>query len=153
MKTSTIGNSFYMKDIEQLDLSMIKVKLQDKEEGQGWSKDLCEEAEVEYKRFLALKRAYPDHEIVPNGIIDKFWHQHILDTQKYANDCNDLFGYFMHHYPYFGMNGSQDAQNLVDAFDETKILYQQQFGNPYTGKAVRCKPPKCRTQCKPVKCK
>lgn len=140
-------------DILDLDLTMIKLKLQDTEEGLGWSLEQCDEAEVEYKRFLVLKRLYPEKDIVPNGVIDKFWHQHILDTQKYAIDCNNLFGYFVHHFPYFGMNGKEDAQNLTNAFEETKQLYLEHFGDEFVGFAKRCKAPKCRTQCKPMKCK
>jgi hypothetical protein len=143
----------FMEDIESLDFSMLKLKLQDKEEGQGWTPGLCDDAEYQYKRFLALKRLFPDKDIVPNGAIDKFWHQHILDTAQYAKDCDVVFGYFMHHFPYFGMNGSQDAQNLTDAFEETKDLYYQHFGEEYVGMAKRCAAPKCRTQCKPMKCK
>jgi hypothetical protein len=115
--------------------------------------DECNQVEEEYRRFLALKREYPDKDIVPHKTIDVFWHQHILDTAKYAQDCEAIFGYFLHHFPYFGMNGKQDAQNLMDAFEETKILYQQHFSKNYIGMAKRCKAPKCRTQCKPVKCK
>lgn len=144
---------FYMNDIDSLNLEMIKQKLKDKEEGEGWSKELCNETEIEYKKFLALKRHYPNKDIVPNGAIDKFWHQHILDTEKYATDCKNLFGYFLHHFPYFGMNGKQDAKNLVDAFEDTKSIYKKHFGEDYIGFAKRCKAPKCRTQCKPMKCK
>jgi len=143
----------FMEDINNIDFSMIKLKLQDKEEGQGWSKNQSDETEIEYKKFLALKRTYPEKEIVPNRAVDLFWHQHILDTAKYAEDCENLFGYFIHHFPYFGMNGKRDAQNLVDAFEETKQLYNMHFNQDYTGKATRCKAPKCRTQCKPMKCK
>lgn len=142
-----------MHDIADLNLEMVKRKLQDPEEGEGWSMEFCDEAEVEYKRFLALRRRYPDRDIVPTGPIDTFWHQHILDTERYATDCKRIFGYFLHHYPYFGMNGPEDAKNLVTAFEETKELYRKHFGIPYIGAAKRCKPPKCRTQCKPVKCK
>lgn len=137
-----------MDDIEALDLSMIKRKLQDPEEGMGWSPEECDDVEVEYRRYLALKRAYPEQEIVPNQPVDKFWHYHILDTQKYAEDCRHLFGYFLHHYPYFGMNGVEDEQALADAFDETVSLYEAHFGTSYAASASRC-----RTQCKPVKCK
>ena len=143
----------FMDDINELDFTMIKRKLQDKEEGQGWNKQQCNEAEKEYKKFLALKRTYPEKEIVPNRVVDLFWHQHILDTEKYGEDCEIIFGHFVHHFPYFGMNGKQDAQNLVDAFDETKQLYNLHFGKDYIGQASRCKAPKCRTQCKPMKCK
>ncbi|GAA4340890.1 glycine-rich domain-containing protein [Flaviaesturariibacter amylovorans] len=143
----------FMNDIDQLDFSMIKMKLQDKEEGQGWTKKQCEDAEIEYKRFLSLKRTYPNLEVVPNKAIDMFWHQHILDTAKYADDCESIFGYFLHHYPYFGMNGEQDAENLNTAFEETKVLYRKHFGIDYVGEAPKCKAPKCRTACKPMKCR
>lgn len=145
----------FIKDILQLDLSMIKLKLQDKEEGQGWSTEFCEQAELEYKRFLAMKRHFPNIEIVPNKVVDVFWHQHILDTVKYCDDCQELFGYFVHHFPYFGMGGKEDYQNLCDAFEKTKSIYQNMFGQPYTtienenGSNMA----RCRTACKPVKCK
>lgn len=153
VKFQIIETALFMNDIEATDFTMVKLKLQDNEEGQGWSTAQCDEAEIEYKRFMALKRSYPDKEIVPHHNVDIFWHQHILDTAKYAEDCDALFGYFLHHYPYFGMNGEQDAQNLSDAFEETKRLYKKHFHVDYVGMAKRCKAPKCRTQCKPVKCK
>jgi hypothetical protein len=141
-----------MHDIEALDLSMIKRKLQDAEEGLGWTAEECAEIEVEYKRYLALKRAYPDREIVPNQPVDKFWHYHILDTMKYAEDCQQIFGYFLHHYPYFGMNGAEDEKALQDAFDETTELYAAHFAAVYGGDALERRA-RCRTACKPVKCK
>lgn len=137
-----------MDDIEALDLSMIKTKLQDAEEGLGWTAEQCDEVEIEYKRYLALKRAYPDVEIVPNKLVDAFWHAHILDTQKYAEDCSTLFGFFLHHYPYFGMGGEGDYQALCDAFDQTRELYDLHFSQGYGAEASRC-----RTQCKPVRCR
>jgi hypothetical protein len=143
----------FVEDINEIDFTMIKLKLQDKEEGLGWTSSQCNEAEREYKRFLALKREYPEKDIVPHRQLDHFWHQHILDTEKYARDCQEIFGQFLHHYPYFGMNGDQDAQNLTNAFEETKALYLLHFGEEYLGFAKRCKAPKCRTQCKPMKCR
>jgi hypothetical protein len=134
--------------IAALNLEMVKLKLQDADEGPGWDLATCELASMEYRRFLALKLAFPEKEIVPNRVVDLFWHQHILDTVAYAKDCEAVFGQFMHHFPYFGMNGADDAQNLVDAFEETKRLYAMSFGEAYgEGRG------KCRTQCKPMKCK
>jgi hypothetical protein len=141
-----------MHDIEALDLSMIKRKLQDPEEGMGWDVDECDEIEVEYKRYLALKRAYPDRDIVPNQPVDKFWHYHILDTMKYAEDCQSIFGYFLHHYPYFGMSGPEDEQALREAFDETAALYESHFGGLYAGGEEKGRA-RCRTGCKPMKCR
>jgi hypothetical protein len=140
-------------DIAIINFEMIKLKLQDEEEGAGWSVAECAQAESEYVKFLALKRAYPYKEIVPHKQIDQFWHFHILDTEKYALDCEKIFGYFLHHYPYFGMNGDEDMQNLIDSFEETKWLYKLHFHTDYLGEAPKCKAPKCRTACKPMKCR
>ena len=143
----------FMEDINSIDFTMVKQKIQDKEEGLGWSAAQCDDVEIEYKKFLALKRSYPDKEVVPNKQVDLFWHQHILDTQKYAEDCENIFGYFLHHFPYFGMRDKQDMQNLVDAFEETKALYAMHFTEALTGEVPKCKTHHCRTGCKPVKCK
>lgn len=40
--------------IAAIDLEMIKMKMALPDEGEGWSKEKCNEAEVEYKRFLHL---------------------------------------------------------------------------------------------------
>ena len=141
--------------LNSLDFSMLKLKLQDAEEGLGWSAEECDLAEQDYKRFLALKFAYPDDEIVPNQLIDKFWHYHILDTMAYAADCQQVFGYFVHHFPYFGMRGAADEQALHVAFADTNALYLQHFGQGIAG-AKGGKgggQGKCRTACKPQKCK
>jgi hypothetical protein len=111
-----------------LDLDPIKLKLMDKEEGQGWSRAQADHYELEYKRFLALLARFPDEVIAPSSNVDKVWHAHILDTMKYAEDCQNIFGYFLHHFPYFGMRGEEDAANLRRAADNMKQLYEQEFG-------------------------
>lgn len=83
---------------------------------------------MEYKRYLILLAKYPDETIVPTVDADKFWHAHILDTMRYAEDCEQVFGYFLHHYPYFGLRGEQDAVNQNDAADTMRRLYQKEFG-------------------------
>lgn len=151
--TPTKNQKIYMVDINAIDFAMIKLKLQDQEDGLGWTEDACNIAENQYKKFLALKRLYPEKDIVPHKAIDDFWHQHILDTEKYAEDTETIFGYFLHHYPYFGIKGEQDKKDLESAFEETKRLHFQHFNEPYIGMAKKCKPKNCRTACKPVKCK
>jgi hypothetical protein len=140
-----------MAGMDALDLSMIKVKLADPEEGAGWSPDYCDRVEVEYRRYLALSRYYPERPIVPSKLIDTFWHAHILDTQAYAPDCDRVFGVFLHHYPYFGMRGPEDAQALGAAYDNTLELYEHHFGAPpedlwARSGASRC--PNCGNRCK-----
>jgi hypothetical protein len=136
--------STIMDGINDLDLEMIKLKLMDQEEGEGWSREYAEQVEEEYRKFLALTRAFPDMAIVPSEPVDKFWHNHILDTQKYAPDCEKVFGFFLHHFPYFGMRGEEDMNNLNKSWDNTIDAYRKFFGDPPAGfwnSGMRC--PKC----------
>ncbi|MEC4721929.1 hypothetical protein RY831_22425 [Noviherbaspirillum sp. CPCC 100848] len=112
-----------------LDLDPIKFKLMDTKEGHGWTREEADRHELEYRRFLALVAKYPEEAITPDSNVDKFWHGHILDTMKYAQDCEQVFGYFLHHFPYFGMRGDEDAANLAQAAAKTRSLYQQEFGH------------------------
>lgn len=117
-----------LKAVEQLDLGPIMFKLVHGDEGPKWSIAQVQVAERWYKRFLILNLKYPNAVIVPNKIIDQFWHQHILDTRKYAQDCESVFGAFLHHFPYFGIRDEQDARNLGHAFQQTKELFRSEFG-------------------------
>ena len=137
--------------IATIDLGMVKLKLMDKEEGENWTADQCERIELEYRRYLSLSRRYPDKPIVPSRLVDTFWHFHILDTLAYVDDCGKAFGYFLHHYPYFGMRGEKDAQALGTAYDETLELYKSHFGPPpediwVREGASRC--PNCGRRCR-----
>lgn len=116
--------------IAEIDLEMVKMKLCDVDEGQGWSFKQCESAEIEYKRFLHLNMKYKKAVIVPNKIMDTIWHYHILDTRAYHKDSEKIFGGYFHHFPYFGMRGEQDARDLEKAFYATKELYEKEFGEP-----------------------
>ena len=116
--------------IFNLDLDPIKLKLMGKNEGHGWTRSEADRYELEYKRFLALLAKFPDEVIAPNTNVDKFWHGHILDTMKYAEDCQHVFGFFLHHFPYFGMRDEEDAANLASAAVNMQRLYQQEFGEP-----------------------
>ena len=117
-----------VEDVFALDLDPIKFKLMDANEGYGWTRAEADRHELEYKRFLALVAKYPEEAIVPDKNVDKFWHGHILDTMKYAEDCRNVFGYFLHHFPYFGMRDEEDAANLAKASGRTQELYRQEFG-------------------------
>jgi hypothetical protein len=124
--------------IQALDLDPIKFKLMDPEEGQGWSREYVEKMELAYKRFLTLLATHPEETLAPSKDVDKFWHGHILDTLKYAEDCDRIFGCFLHHFPYFGMRGTEDAANLTRAAETTQRLYRQEFGGKPEGAAAYC---------------
>ena len=119
-------------DIAGIDLEMVKMKMAEPEEGVGWNAEQLEDAEIEYKRYLALCRKYPhpEHSIVPNKIMDTMWHYHILDTRAYVRDSERVFGGYFHHYPYFGLRGEDDERRLKESFEQTKAHYHHLFGEP-----------------------
>ncbi len=116
--------------IKALDLTLIKFKACRKEDGYGWSAGYADQMEVAYKRYLILHAKHPDMTLAPEQDVDRFWHMHILDTRKYAADCETTFGYFLHHFPYLGLRGEEDAQALQAAFLEMQRLSAEEFGEP-----------------------
>ncbi|MBA2664111.1 MAG: TauD/TfdA family dioxygenase [Bradymonadaceae bacterium] len=114
--------------VAAIDLSMVKMKMQDPEEGKGWSQIQCDEVELEYKRYLTLNLRHADKPIVPTAEMDTMWHYHILDTRAYHADSQRVFGEYFHHFPYFGMRSDDDEADLSAAFKETCTLYRQEFG-------------------------
>ena len=148
--TSEVNQAKKQYILTQLDLEPMLIKAMDMEEGHGWTFDFACQVSKEYRRFLILCLENQNHPVVPSTHIDNFWHLHILDTQKYEEDCNHCFGYMLHHFPYFGMRGEQDAANLRKSWLETLILYQFTFGEaapenlwPHSN---RC--PNCGVRCK-----
>lgn len=123
MKTTTVSNA-----IAGLNLDTIKNKLMDAESGEGWSRAKADAMEIEYRRFLHLMHAFPDEAASPTKAVDTFWHYHILDTQKYAADCDAVFGCFMHHNPNAGADrGAGVAHTGV----RMQQLYETTFGEAY----------------------
>jgi len=116
--------------IHALDLTPIKFKACRKEDGYGWSADYADTMELAYKRYLILHAKHPEMTLAPEQDIDRFWHMHILDTRKYAADCEATFGHFLHHFPYLGLRGEADAADLQAAFRRMQQLYAQEFGEP-----------------------
>jgi hypothetical protein len=118
--------------IEALDLTPIKFKATRSQDGDGygWSPQYADRMELAYKRYLILHAKYPAMTLAPERDIDRFWHMHILDTRKYAEDCEATFGHFLHHFPYLGLRGEGDEQALQDAFEAMQRLYAEEFGEP-----------------------
>jgi hypothetical protein len=140
---------------ERLDLTNVRMKLADPEEGKGYSTTHLDLLEGEYRKFLALHLMYPDVDIVPCKIVDEIWHQHILDTAAYRADCDAIFDRFLDHFPYFGMRDEQDAEDLEGAYADTLDRYEAAFGPIPDGTWRSIDPTsKCkRTACKPQKCR
>ncbi|MBJ7311813.1 hypothetical protein ACFOLJ_02500 [Rugamonas sp. CCM 8940] len=117
--------------IAQLDLEPIKVKLMHRESGEGWTLEHANAIEFEYRRFLILMKKFPNEQTAPLVDVDTFWHYHILDTMKYAVDCDAVFGHFLHHFPYIGLRGEDDEQAHLRVGQRMKELYEQTFGEDY----------------------
>ena len=142
----------------KIDLRDIRRKLMEPlPEGQNWTEDKTILVEKWYRRFLSLYIKYPDKKIVPNLEIDTFWHQHILDTRAYAVDCESFYGTFLHHYPYFGMNG--DEIEFEIACDDTYAVCLTEFNEDYSmvpgfeGYGMKCGGKNCKDcgRCKTCK--
>ncbi len=118
-----------------VDFGPIAYKLMHPGMGKGWNRAKTTRAIARYLMFLCLIHLYPDRAIIPTREIDAVWHQHILDTSKYASDCEQLFGRFVHHFPYFGQRGESDRASLFLAFAETEALFQEYFGSQVLAEA------------------
>ena len=86
----------------ELDLRSVRDAMIEKH---GWTEERADAAQLEYVRFLTLLQTKPGFMLIPwldasgRDDLDQFWHQHILDTEKYAADCKALFGRMIHHNP------------------------------------------------------
>src|SRR5260221_7260745 len=93
--------------IEALDLEPIRLKVMDAESGKGWSGDYTDRVERNYRSHLGMLAKHLDKigDIPVSKDVDEFWHAHILHTMKYTEDCDAVFGTYLHHNP----KGSSDA--------------------------------------------
>lgn len=80
-----------------------------------------------YKNFLYLCKKHPSFSLVPTREIDEFWHNHILYTKNYWQDCLRIFGNYFHHEP---ASPSAPPEGLVHDFMLTKRLYLEEFNQP-----------------------
>jgi|WetSurMetagenome_2_1015567.scaffolds.fasta_scaffold13503_4 hypothetical protein len=111
----------------------------------GWTKETILVTEDLYRKWLVLHKIY-DQEIAlaPNKQLDDYWHFHILDSRKYMEDCQKVFGDYLHHYPYFGIGDADAAKDLESAFQLTRDLFIKHFGHDLLGASNRCRSTSCR---------
>ena len=90
--------------IQALDLEAIRLRVMDAEFGEGWSREHAENIELAYRNYLTMLVKHPDdaEDIVVSKDVDEFWHAHILHTMKYTEDCERVFGTYLHHNPHVG---------------------------------------------------
>jgi len=111
-------------DIAALDLEPIAFKACMDE---GWEIEKVDRITLDYRCFLQAVRNAPDELLAPSKDVDLFWHHHILDTRKYIEDCQNLFGKYIHHFPYSGIRGDKDALEQDERFQRSqRLMYPSQ---------------------------
>jgi hypothetical protein len=116
--------------IDSFDFECLKFKLVTQK---GWGLEKADQIEKLYKGFLLLSALFPERSIVPTKDIDEMWHMHILDTIKYHEECQALFGRYLHHFPYFGIRSEEDAIDHQAGFNETQSIFRQIVGTDMFG--------------------
>ncbi|HSU14116.1 hypothetical protein [Longimicrobium sp.] len=113
------------KAVAELDLRLVKKKVASETD---WSEEKVNHLASVYRRFLFLCYKHPGVTVATRDV-DAFWHRHILDTRKYAADCQEMFGFFLHHDPH-ALHRDPDLTRSVldDRFRETHRLYEMEFG-------------------------
>jgi hypothetical protein len=91
----------------------------------GWSDDVAKIAVDLYMSHLRLCYKYADRFIAAlDRNADVLWHHHIVDTIRYRDDCNRIFGTFLNHVPFYG----DPTKEEDESFDQTIQLYEKEFG-------------------------
>lgn len=73
-----------------------------------WTKEYSKIVAGEYLKFLDLFSK--NKNTSPSNDVDRFWHQHILNTINYRNFCNNRYGRFIDHHPENGYD--QKARSM-----------------------------------------
>lgn len=81
----------------------------------------------EYKKYIAIRLAYPDDTIAISEAVDPYWHAHILFTREYKEACNKLGVEFIDHVP----PKEDDISKLKASYlENTLTYYKRHFGQP-----------------------
>lgn len=119
--------------IDQLDLTVVVARCR---RSYGWSEADAEAAVGGYRRHLLLCYLYPESSITAiDRRSDLLWHEHILDTVRYRDDCQRLFGAFLHH---IGVEGEAPTEIEEAIYEETLELYRRVFGERPIASAHTC---------------
>jgi hypothetical protein len=117
--------------IQALDLETVKIRVMDPQVGEGWTREYADGIERAYKTYLSMLAKYPDQaeDILLSKEVDEFWHTHILQTMKYHDDCEAVFGKYLHHEPHIGELTAADIEKREALAEKTRRLYEREFGS------------------------
>ena len=116
--------------IHALDLESVKARIIDPKLGEGWTREYADSIEVAYKHYLTMLVKYQDQaeNILLAEDVDEFWHTYILQTIKYTEDCETVFGGYLHHTPHVGEVTDADLEKREVMAERTRRLYEREFG-------------------------
>ncbi len=138
--------------INEESLDLIRSKMNDTPE-LGLDEEEVEMSVEEYRRFLVLKMENPGVKLAPTDLMDKAWHTHILDTRRYAEDCEAMFGRFLHHHPsYKGVESTERDEVLMRASEMMASLYSVRFGHDPLDRGSGCNTDDDGSACTGVSC-
>jgi len=128
--------------IRALDLDSVKARLMDPDLGEGWTQEYADSIEEAYKTYLTMLVKYQEHaeDIMLAKDVDEFWHTHILQTMKYMDDCERVFGCYLHHNPHVGKVTQQALEKRVALADKTRRLYEAEYAQPelaWSGRTIQ----------------
>jgi hypothetical protein len=83
--------------LPNIDFTHVRVRVS--REYSDLNSERLDELERQYLYFLMRCKAEPAIKHQPDEDVDRYWHAHILYTRQYAEDCQNYFGYFLHHQP------------------------------------------------------
>lgn len=117
--------------IENLDLTDITARAAREHE---WSHERAEQATFSYRQFLFLVAVTANKPLSPlSADMDEVWHAHILFTKKYASDCNNVFGRFLHHSPH---TSSTPADKIMSISQGTVLVAKTVFGESTYSRSI-----------------
>ena len=134
---SVIAAGFVLSDdgeqvhLPTFDLSYVveQILLDEKKAGKSaLTREHVEDCVRKYRNYLALAKTYRSVPLMPCHDIDLVWHQHVLNTKQYYEDCMGYFGYMLHHNP------AMPTQEVAERSGE---LYVKHFGRE-VGYENRC---------------
>ncbi len=131
MTNEELQNDPIFQKVMSIDLASLKARIE-KRHGVTLDSDYLDQmrwvkAEMYYRQYLYFRAKHPGEQLVAfSADVDAFWHEHILDSAKYAVDCQTIFGGFLHHDPSI----EKGTPRFVHLAELTKVRFAATFQPP-----------------------
>jgi hypothetical protein len=82
--------------------------------------------EVECKKYLVLCALFPDESLGMKGPVDNYWHTFLLFTKEYAEFCNQIAGFFIHHVPTVNKQSIKGGNGLATTMERYRLIFGEE---------------------------